>query len=92
LIHQLLAAPARKGAVAKVDTILIGRNTFEVVLKLPNWPCGDKRVVSSEPSPAALSEITGRVEQMRGEPAESRFRKSILHEYSLGTNNVQKRN
>jgi hypothetical protein len=24
--------------IASVDTILIGRNTFEVVLKLPRWP------------------------------------------------------
>ena len=31
--------------IASVDTILIGRNTFEVVLKLPTWPYSDKRVV-----------------------------------------------
>jgi dihydrofolate reductase len=31
--------------IASVDTMVIGRNTFEVVLKLSNWPYRDKRVV-----------------------------------------------
>jgi dihydrofolate reductase len=56
--------------MASVDTILIGRNTFEVVLKLPSWPYGDKRVVILSHRPLELPEITGRVEQMSGEPAE----------------------
>ena len=56
--------------IASVDTILIGRNTFEVVLKLPSWPYGDKRVVVLSHRPLQLSKITGRVEQMSGEPAE----------------------
>ena len=56
--------------IASVDTILIGRNTFDVVLKLPSWPYGDKRVVVLSHRPLGLSEITGRVEQMSGEPAE----------------------
>jgi dihydrofolate reductase len=56
--------------IASVDTILIGRNTFEVVLKLPSWPYGDKRVVVLSHRPLEPSEITGRVEQMSGEPAQ----------------------
>lgn len=56
--------------IASVDTILIGRNTFDVVLKLPSWPYGDKRVVVLSHRPLGLSEITGRVEQMSGEPSE----------------------
>jgi dihydrofolate reductase len=56
--------------IASVDTILIGRNTLEVALKLPNWPYGDKRVVVLSHRPLQLSEVTGRVEQMSGEPAE----------------------
>jgi dihydrofolate reductase len=56
--------------IASIDTILIGRNTFEVVLKLPNWPYGDKRVVVLSHRPLQLSEDMGRVEQMSGEPAE----------------------
>jgi dihydrofolate reductase len=54
--------------IASVDTILIGRNTFEVVLKLPNWPYGDKRVVVLSHRPLDLSGIAGRVEQMSGDP------------------------
>jgi dihydrofolate reductase len=54
--------------IASVDTILIGRNTFEVVLKLPNWPYGDKRVVVLSHRPLDLSGIKWRVEQMSGEP------------------------
>jgi len=56
--------------IASVDTILIGRHTFEVVLKLPSWPYGDKRVVVLSHRPLELSEIKGPVEQMSGEPAE----------------------
>lgn len=53
--------------IASVDTILIGRNTFEVVLKLPSWPYGGKRVVVLSHRPLDLSGIKGRVEQMSGE-------------------------
>ena len=56
--------------IASVDTILIGRNTFDVVLKLPRWPYGDKRVVVLSHRPLARSENAGHVEQMSGEPAE----------------------
>ncbi len=60
--------------IASVDTILIGRNTFDVVLKLPSWPYGDKRVVVLSHRPLDFSRITGSVEQMSGEPAQ------IVHE------------
>jgi dihydrofolate reductase len=56
--------------IASVDTILIGRKTFEVVLKLPNWPYGDKRVVVLSHRALDFSGITGRVEQMSGDPAQ----------------------
>jgi dihydrofolate reductase len=56
--------------IASVDAILIGRNTFEVVLKLPTWPYSDKRVVVLSHRPLDFSGITGRVEQMSGEPAQ----------------------
>ena len=52
--------------IASVDTILIGRNTFEVVLKLPRWPYGDKRVVVLSHRPLDLSKTAGRAEQMSG--------------------------
>jgi dihydrofolate reductase len=62
--------------IASVDTILIGRNTFEVVLKLPSWPYEGKRVVVLTHRPFDLSKIAERgasperVEQMIGEPAQ----------------------
>ena len=56
--------------IASVDTILIGRKTFEVVLKLPSWPYCDKRVVVLSHCALDFSGITGRVEQMSGEPVQ----------------------
>ena len=54
--------------IASVDTVLIGRNTFEVVLQLPAWPYDDRRVVVLSHRPLDFSGITGRVEQMSGDP------------------------
>jgi dihydrofolate reductase len=56
--------------IASVDTILIGRNTFEIVLNLPSWPYSDKRVVVLSHRPLDFSGVTGRVEQMSGAPAQ----------------------
>ena len=53
--------------IASVDTILIGRNTFEVVLKLPSWPYGGKRVVVLSHRPIDLGG-KAEVEQMSGNP------------------------
>ena len=55
--------------IASVDTILIGRNTFEVVLKFSSWPYAGKRVVVLSHRPLDLSKATGPAEQMTGEPA-----------------------
>ena len=56
--------------IASVDTLLIGRNTFEVVLKLPSWPYTGKRVVVLSHRALELSKAAGRAEQMSGEPAQ----------------------
>lgn len=56
--------------MATVDSIVIGRNTFEVVLKLPQWPYGDRRVVVLSHRPLELAQVAGRVQQMSGDPAE----------------------
>jgi dihydrofolate reductase len=57
--------------MATVDTLVIGRNTFEVVLAFPEWPYGDKRVVVLSSKPVDLSKVRGgRVEQMGGAPRE----------------------
>lgn len=57
--------------IASVDAIVIGRNTFEKVLTLGDWPYGRKRVVvlSSHPVDVSLA-IGGVVEQMAGPPVD----------------------
>jgi dihydrofolate reductase len=57
--------------IASIDTLVIGRNTFETVLGFPGWPYDDKRVVVLSSRPLDLSIVRGRrVEQMDGSPAE----------------------
>ena len=55
--------------VASVDTIVIGRKTYETVLGFDQWFYGDKRVVVLSSGPIAQPK-GGRVEHMSGEPAE----------------------
>lgn len=57
--------------IRDIDAIVMGRNTFEVVLQFPDWPYGGKRVVvlSSKPLDARRAR-RGMVEQMAGDPAE----------------------
>jgi dihydrofolate reductase len=57
--------------IAGIDTIVIGRNTFETILAFPAWPYqDDKRVVVLSSRPVDLAAAGGMVEQMDGEPAE----------------------
>jgi len=57
--------------IASVDTLVIGRRTFEKVLTFDAWPYGDKRVVVLSSRPVDLSAAVGAVvEQMSGPPAE----------------------
>src|SRR6202167_3825624 len=57
--------------MASVDALVIGRNTFEIVLAFPEWPYGEKRVVVLSSKPLDFSgEHGGKVEQMSGAPAE----------------------
>jgi dihydrofolate reductase len=54
---------------ASVDALVIGRNTFEVVLAFPKWPYGDKRVIVLTTQRLDLSKVPGgRVEPMQGSP------------------------
>jgi len=56
---------------ASVDTLVIGRKTFETVLALATWPYGNKRVVVLSSKPVDFSAVPGGVvEQMGGPPAE----------------------
>ncbi len=59
--------------IASVDTIVIGRKTFETVLAFPTWPYGGKRVVVLGSEPVDLSAALARgavVEQMGGPPVD----------------------
>jgi len=56
--------------IASVDTIVIGRKTFETVLAMTPWPYGKKRVVVLSSRPIDFSTVKGKVEQMSGAPAE----------------------
>lgn len=68
--------------MASVDTIVIGRKTFETVLAFEAWPYGGKRVVVLSSRPIDVSAAkAGVVEQMAGPPAEivSRLAASGAH-------------
>ena len=56
--------------IASVDTLVIGRKTFETVLAFESWPYGDKRVVVLSSRQLDLSAVKGKVEQIRGTPDE----------------------
>src|SRR3954463_13084503 len=57
--------------IATVDAIVIGRNTFEVILAMKAWPySSDKRVGVLSRRPVDLSKAKGKAEQMGGSPAE----------------------
>jgi dihydrofolate reductase len=66
--------------ISTVDTIVIGRKTFEIVLGFDGWPYGGRRVVVLSSQPLELSAASargGRVEQMSGPPAEIASRLSV---------------
>src|ERR1700678_3046009 len=57
--------------MASVDALVIGRNTFAIVLKFPEWPYVKKRVVVLSSRPLDMSSaIGGIVEQMSGSAIE----------------------
>ena len=81
--------------IASVDTIVIGRKTFEIVMGFDAWPYGERRVVilSSQPVDlAAASARGGRVEYMSGLPADIASRLSTTgarHVYVDGGVTIQ---
>ncbi len=57
--------------IASVDAIVLGRNTFEIVLPFDPWPYGKKRVVVLSSRPIDLTAVKGgNVEHMSGTPEE----------------------
>lgn len=56
--------------MASVDTLVIGRKTFEAVLALPAWPYGEKNVVVLSSKPVDFSGVQGNtIQHMAGPPA-----------------------
>src|SRR5512146_2334347 len=59
--------------IATVDTIVMGRKTFETVMGFGGWPYGERPVVVLSSHQLDLSTAAsrgGRVEQMAGPPAD----------------------
>jgi dihydrofolate reductase len=57
--------------MAGIDTLVIGRKTYETVLAYPEWPYGKRRVVVLSSGPLNFSGAPkGMVEHMGGSPAE----------------------
>jgi len=89
-----------------VDALVLGRGTFETVLKFEQWPYGEKRVVvlSSRPLDFALARQRGgvasqttrsqvNVEQMSGDPREIVARldaEGVQHAYIDGGVTIQR--
>jgi dihydrofolate reductase len=80
--------------MASVDTLVIGRKTFETVLAFPEWPYGRKRVVVLSSGPLDFSRVEGAVvEQMAGSPTEivSKLQASgARHVYVDGGDTIQR--
>jgi len=56
--------------MASVDTLLVGRRTYDTVLAFPDWPWGDKRIVVLSHRPVPQPKPPHKVEPMVGTPAE----------------------
>jgi dihydrofolate reductase len=59
--------------IATIDTVVMGRKTFEIVLGFGTWPFGERPVVVLSSRPVELSTASargGRVEHMSGPPAD----------------------
>jgi dihydrofolate reductase len=82
--------------MATVDALVMGRNTFEVVLPFDPWPYGKTRIVVLTTRPLDLSAPTARgavVEQMSGTPEEIVARlgaRGMRHLYVDGGDTIQR--
>jgi dihydrofolate reductase len=79
--------------MATVDALVIGRNTYDVVLKLPSWPYGSTPVFVLSTRALAPPPAGAAVERMSGEPAEIAARldaRGIRHAYVDGGITVQR--
>jgi dihydrofolate reductase len=80
--------------IAGVDCLVIGRNTFDVVIGFPQWPYAKKRVVVLSSRPIDFAKIReGVVEQMSGEPQEIAAKlaaSGVKHVYLDGGETIQR--
>jgi dihydrofolate reductase len=79
--------------INSVDALVIGRKTYETVLKFDTWPYGEKPVFVLSTSPLAQAPAGAVVEHMSGEPAEIMSllaARGIQHAYVDGGITVQR--
>ncbi len=80
--------------IASVDTLVIGRKTFEAVLALPAWPYGGKNVVLLSGKLVDFSGVRGNtIQHMAGSPAAivaTLAAKGAQHVYVDGGITIQK--
>src|SRR3954463_11435223 len=79
--------------MASVDALVIGRNTYEIVLAFDAWPYGEKPVFVLSTSPLAPAPVGAVVEHMSGAPAEivsGLAARGIRHIYVDGGITVQR--
>jgi dihydrofolate reductase len=79
--------------MASVDVLVIGRNTYEKVLRFEQWPYGGKRVVVLSSRSIAPNIHGAVIEQMSGSPAEITDRlaaSGAAHAYIDGGITVQR--
>jgi len=79
--------------MATVDALVIGRNTYEIVLAFESWPYGDKPVIVLSTNTPAAAPAGAVVEHMSGSPAEIVLKleaRGIQHIYVDGGITVQR--
>jgi dihydrofolate reductase len=79
--------------MATVDALVIGRNTYETVLKFAGWPYGKKPVFVLSSRPLGPTPVGALVEHMAGEPSaiiSQLEARGIKHAYIDGGITVQR--
>jgi dihydrofolate reductase len=78
--------------MASVDALVIGRNTYETVLKMGGWAYGKKPVIVLSHHPLKPFPPSAAVERMEGEPSQieaTLSKRGISHAYVDGGLTVQ---
>jgi dihydrofolate reductase len=78
---------------ATVDALVIGRNTYDIVLPFPTWPYGPKPVFVLSTRPIAAAPGGSSVERMSGTPADILSRlaaRGFQHVYVDGGVTIQR--